>query len=40
MNIKIVAVGKIKEKFHKEAISELKKRLTSYCSFSEIEVEP
>ena len=39
MNIKIVAVGKIKEKFHKEAISEFEKRLTPYCSFSIIEVD-
>ena len=39
MNIKIIAVGKIKEKFHKEALKELEKRLSGYSSFSIIEVE-
>ena len=38
MNIKILAVGKIKEKFTKEAISEFEKRLSSYCSFSIVEI--
>lgn len=38
MNIKIVAVGKIKEKFTKDAIEEYKKRLGSYCSLSLCEV--
>lgn len=39
MNIKIVAVGKIKEQYLKDAINEYEKRLTSYCSFSIIEVK-
>lgn len=40
MNIKIVAVGKIKENYMKSAISEYEKRLSSYCSFSVVEVAP
>ena len=32
MNIKIIAVGKIKEKFTKLAIEEYEKRLGAYCS--------
>lgn len=38
MNIKIIAVGKIKEKYLKDAISEYTKRLSSFCSLSVIEV--
>ncbi len=38
MNIKIIAVGKIKEKYTKEAIDEFAKRLSAYCSLSLIEV--
>lgn len=38
MNIKIIAVGKLKEKFTKEAIDEFKKRLGAYCSLSLIEI--
>ena len=38
MNIKIVAVGKIKEKFTKDAIDEFAKRLGAYCSLSLIEI--
>ena len=38
MNIKILAVGKVKEKFSREWISELTKRLSSYCSFSVVEI--
>lgn len=38
MNIKIIAVGKIKEKFTQEAINEFQKRLSSYCSLSLIEI--
>ena len=32
MNIKIIAVGKIKEKFTKLALEEYEKRLGAYCS--------
>ena len=38
MNIKIVAVGKLKEQYLKDAIKEYEKRLTPFCSFSIIEV--
>lgn len=38
MNIKIIAVGKIKEKFTKDAIEEYKKRLGAYCSLALCEV--
>lgn len=38
MNIKIIAVGKIKEKFTKEAIDEFQKRLSSYCSLNLVEI--
>lgn len=39
MNITIIAVGKIKEKFYTEAIKEYSKRLSRYCSLKIIEVE-
>ena len=38
MNIKFVVVGKIKENYLKEAIKEYEKRLSSFCSFSIVEV--
>lgn len=38
MNIKILCVGKIKEKFYSDAISEYSKRLSKYCSLEIIEV--
>ncbi len=37
--IKIVAVGKIKETFHKNEIDELLKRLSKYCKVNIVEVE-
>lgn len=40
MNIKIIAVGKIKEDYLKDAIDEYKKRLTPFCSLSIVEVKP
>lgn len=40
MNIKIIAVGKIKEKYIKDALNEYVKRLTPFCSFSLIEIAP
>lgn len=39
MTINIVCVGKIKEKFYKEAIDEYSKRLSKYCKLNIIEVE-
>ena len=37
-NIKILCVGKIKEKFYRDAIAEYEKRLSRYCKLSVIEV--
>lgn len=38
MNISIVTVGKLKEKYLKDGIDEYKKRLSRYCSLEIIEV--
>ena len=38
MNISIVCVGKIKEKFYREAIDEYSKRLSRYCKLDIVEV--
>lgn len=38
MNIKIVAIGKIKEKFMKAAIDEYSKRLSRYCKLGIVEL--
>ncbi len=38
MNIDIVCVGKIKEKFFRDALEEYKKRLGRYCTLRELEV--
>ena len=38
MKITIIAVGKLKEKYLKDAISEYSKRLSAYCRFQIIEV--
>lgn len=40
MKIKIIALGKIKEKFLKEGIDEFLKRLTPYASVEIIEISP
>lgn len=40
MNIKIIALGKIKEKFLKEGIEEFMKRLTPYANIEIIELSP
>lgn len=40
MNIKIIALGKIKEKFLKDGIDEFLKRLTPYSSIEIIELTP
>lgn len=39
MKIRIVSVGRIKEKFMQEGIKEYSKRLSRYCSLEIIEVE-
>lgn len=38
MKISVITVGKIKEKFYRDAIEEYKKRLSRYCKLSIIEV--
>ena len=40
MKIKIIALGKIKEKFLKDGIDEFLKRLTPYCPVEIIEINP
>lgn len=40
MKIKIIALGKIKEKFLKEGIDEFLKRLTPYASVEVVELNP
>lgn len=39
MKITIISVGKIKEKYYREAIKEYEKRLSRYCKLEIIEVE-
>lgn len=39
MNIRIVSVGKIKEKYIQDGIKEFSKRLSRYCNLEIIEVE-
>ena len=38
MKINVIAVGKIKEKFFTDAISEYSKRLSKFCDFRVVEV--
>lgn len=38
MNITIIAIGKLKEKYWKDAVAEYSKRLGAYCSLSIIEL--
>ena len=40
MKIKIIALGKIKEKFLKDGINEFMKRLTPYCPIEITELNP
>ena len=40
MKIKIIALGKIKEKFLKDGIDEFLKRLTPYCPVEIVELNP
>ncbi len=39
MKITIIAVGKIKEKFFSDAVSEYKKRISRFCSLEIIEIK-
>lgn len=38
MNISVICVGKIKEKFYRDAIEEYSKRLTRYCKLELFEI--
>ena len=38
MNIKIICVGKLKEKYFKQGIAEYAKRLSKFCKFQIVEV--
>ena len=38
MKITIICVGKVKEKFYRDAIDEFEKRLSKYCKFEIVEV--
>ena len=38
MNVTVVAVGKLKEKYWQEAVKEYSKRLGKYCRFNIIEI--
>ena len=40
MHIKVLALGKLKEKFLKEEVLEFQKRLTPYANFEIIELQP
>ncbi len=39
MNITIYCVGKVKEKFYRDAIAEYEKRLSRYCKLNIVEVQ-
>ena len=39
MNIKIIAIGKLKEKYWQDAVKEYSKRLGAYCSLEIIELK-
>lgn len=38
MKITVIAVGKVKEKFYRDALSEYEKRLSKYCKLNVLEV--
>ena len=38
MNIVVIAVGKVKESFFRDALQEYEKRLSRYCSFEIVEI--
>lgn len=39
MGIKVICVGKLKEKYWRESVNEYKKRLTSYCKLEILELK-
>ncbi len=40
MNVQLIVLGKLKEKYMKDFASEYEKRLSAYCKMSVIELEP
>ncbi len=40
IKITLICLGRLKEKYLKDACDEYKKRLSRYCSFEAIEIEP
>ena len=38
LSVYLVCVGKLKEKFYKDACAEYEKRLSSYCKFTLVEI--
>lgn len=38
LNIRIICVGKLKEKFWQEAVNEYKKRLSAYCKLTILQI--
>ena len=40
MNVQLIVLGKLKEKYMKEFALEYEKRLSAYCKMSVIELEP
>jgi Uncharacterized conserved protein len=39
MNVQIICIGKLKEKYWTEAVSEYAKRLSRYCTFEIVELK-
>ena len=39
MNIRIVCIGKLKEKYWKDALAEYAKRFSAYCTFTVTELK-
>ncbi len=40
MNVSLIVLGKLKEKYMKDFSAEYEKRLSAYCKFSVVELEP
>ena len=40
IKVTVIALGKLKEKYLTEAVNEYKKRLSRYCNFEIVEIEP
>lgn len=40
MNLQLIVLGKLKEKYMKEFSAEYEKRLSAYCKFTVTEIEP